>query len=145
MMDIQAAIGLHQLERVEENWQRRYTIWQRYTQGLAGLPIGLPPDPEPDTRHGRHLFTILIDPKRAGLERDQFLAAMHAQNIGTGVHYLSVPEHPYYQDRLGWRPEAWPESLRIGRQTVSLPLSPHLTDDDVEDVLLAVYRVLGRE
>jgi dTDP-4-amino-4,6-dideoxygalactose transaminase len=61
-----------------------------------------------------------------------------------GVHYLSLPEHPYYQDRLGWRPEDTPEAMRIGRQTVSLPLSPALTDADVEDVIRAVYSGIAR-
>jgi dTDP-4-amino-4,6-dideoxygalactose transaminase len=63
---------------------------------------------------------------------------MTAQRIGVGVHYLSLPEHPYYQDRLGWRPADTPNAMRIGRQTVSLPLSPALTDADVADVIAAV-------
>jgi dTDP-4-amino-4,6-dideoxygalactose transaminase len=59
------------------------------------------------------------------------------------VHYLSVPEHPYYQQRFGWRPEQWPHAMRLGRQTVSLPLSPALTDADVERVVAAVRRIVG--
>jgi dTDP-4-amino-4,6-dideoxygalactose transaminase len=58
------------------------------------------------------------------------------------VHYLSVPEHPYYQQRYGWRPEQWPQAMRIGRQTVSLPLSPKLTDGDVARILEAVRTTL---
>jgi len=62
-------------------------------------------------------------------------------NVGVGVHYLSLAEQPLYQDRFGWRPADYPHAMRIGRQTVSLPLSPKLTDDDVEDVVAAVTRV----
>ena len=67
---------------------------------------------------------------------------MTEQNIGIGVHYRAIPEHPFYQDRFGWRPESFPHATRIGRQTVSLPLSPKLSDEDVEDVVEAVRRVL---
>ena len=59
------------------------------------------------------------------------------------MHYLSIPEHPFYQRTLGWHPEDYPHALRIGRQTVSLPISAKLTDDDVQDVIAAVFRVLG--
>jgi dTDP-4-amino-4,6-dideoxygalactose transaminase len=138
MMDIQAAIGIHQLERVEANWQRRQEIWQRYDEAFAGLPITLPAAPEPDTRHAYHLYTLLIDERTARTSRDHFLDGMTRRNIGVGVHYLSIPEHPYYQEAFGWRPEDFPNAMRIGRQTVSIPLSARLSDSDVEDVIAAV-------
>ncbi|MFZ0871432.1 MAG: DegT/DnrJ/EryC1/StrS family aminotransferase [Rhodanobacter sp.] len=142
MMDLQAAIGLHQLARVEENWQRRRELWQRYDAELAGLPITLPAAPEADTRHGYHLYTVMIDPARCGISRDGFLDAMNAARIGTGVHYLSVPEHPYYQQHFGWQPEQWPNAMQLGRQTVSLPLSPAMSDADVDRVVQAVRDIL---
>jgi dTDP-4-amino-4,6-dideoxygalactose transaminase len=142
MMDLQAAIGIHQLARVERNWQRREAIWSRYMQAFADLPIGLPAAPAPDTRHAYHLFTIMVDKARCGVARDDFLNAMNAKRIGTGVHYLAIPEHPYYQQRYGWKPEQWPNAMRIGRQTVSLPLSPKLSDADVERVIRAVRETL---
>ncbi len=135
MMDLQAAIGIHQLQRVEANWLRRQAIWQRYHEAFANLPITLPAPVEQNTRHGYHLYTILIDEQRCGINRDRFLDAMTAQNIGIGVHYLSIPEHPYYQQTFGWQPEDYPEAMKIGRQTVSLPLSAKLTDEDVGDVI----------
>src|SRR5699024_10906014 len=145
MMDLQAAIGIHQLARVERNWQRRERVWNRYMQGLADLPIELPAPPDPDSRHAYHLFTIMIDEARCGIARDAFLDAMNARRIGTGVHYLSIPEHPYYQERYGWRPEQWPNAMRLGRQTVSLPLSPKLNDADVTRVMDAVRGCLHAE
>ncbi|WP_243050725.1 DegT/DnrJ/EryC1/StrS family aminotransferase [Dyella sp. RRB7] len=144
MMDLQAAIGIHQLARVEQNWARRRELWQRYDEAFAGLPIGLPALPEADTRHGYHLYTVMIDVERCGISRDGFLEAMNAGRIGTGVHYLSVPEHPYYQQRFGWRPEQWPHAMRLGRQTVSLPLSPAMSDEDAERVIDAVQSLIGR-
>jgi len=142
MMDLQAAIGIHQLARVQKNWQQRQKIWSRYQRAFADLPLGLPSEPEPGTRHAYHLYTVLVDEAQAGISRDRFLDAMTAENIGVGVHYLSIPEHPYYQQRFDWRPEDYPHAMRIGRQTLSLPISAKLTDEDVEDVIKAVKRVL---
>ena len=143
MMDLQAALGIHQLERVEKGWRRRRAIWECYDEAFADLPLGLPAAPEPGTRHAYHLYTVKVDEARAGISRDAFLDAMTARKIGVGVHYVSVPEHPYYQQTFGWRPEDTPQATRIGRQTVSLPLSPKLTDEDVQDVIAAVRDVLG--
>jgi dTDP-4-amino-4,6-dideoxygalactose transaminase len=143
MMDLQAAIGIHQLARVERNRKRREAIWNRYMEAFADLPIGLPAPPAPDTQHAYHLFTIMVDEARCGISRDAFLDAMNARRIGTGVHYLAVPEHPYYLQRFGWSPEHWPNAMRIGRQTVSLPLSPKLTDADVDRVTDTVRNILG--
>lgn len=142
MMDIQAAIGIHQLKRIEPYWQRRRRIWERYNEAFSGLPVTLPAPPEPGTRHAYHLYTLLIDEKRTGVSRDAFLNAMTAENIGVGVHYLSIPEHPYYQKTFGWKPEDHPDAARVGRQIVSIPLSAKLTDEDVEDVISAVRRSL---
>ena len=89
----------------------------------------------------RHCFHRIS--AQAGISRDAFLEGMTRQNIGVGVHYLSIPEHPYYQDRFGWQPEDYPHATRIGRQTVSLPLSPKLTAGDVADVIKATRLVLA--
>ncbi|MDX1487357.1 MAG: DegT/DnrJ/EryC1/StrS family aminotransferase [Acidiferrobacterales bacterium] len=142
MMDLQAAIGIHQLERVERYWQRRRVIWERYNEAFRHLPIRLPADPETEIRHAYHLYTILIDEHSAQINRDAFLAAMTAHNIGVGVHYMSIAEYPYYQRKYGWRPEDYPQAMRIGRQTVSLPLSARLSDQDVGDVISAVESTL---
>jgi dTDP-4-amino-4,6-dideoxygalactose transaminase len=144
MMDIQAAIGIHQLRRIQKNWERRQEIWATYQREFADLPLTLPAQPDEGSRHAYHLYTVLIDHERTNLTRDQFIADMTTENIGVGVHYQSIPVHPYYQERFGWQPEDYPHSLRIGQQTVSLPLSPKLADNDVADVVRAVRKVLHR-
>ncbi len=138
MMDLQAALGIHQLRRVEACWRRRAWVWRRYMEAFEGLPIGLPAPVEKQTRHAHHLFTVFIDQTRAGISRDEFLNRMTAEGIGVGVHYMSIPEHPYYQKTFGWRPEDYPNAMKIGRQTVSLPISAKLSDADVDDVIQAV-------
>jgi dTDP-4-amino-4,6-dideoxygalactose transaminase len=142
MMDLQACLGLLQLKRIERYYSRRKAIWENYDAAFADLPLARPAPPEPRTRHGLHLYTLLVDKSACGLTRDEFLSAMTARNIGVGVHYLSIPEHPYYQQTFGWRPEDYPNAMRIGRSTMSIPLSARLTDEDVQDVIAAVRACL---
>jgi len=98
---------------------------------------------ETNTRHAHHLFTILVDSRIAGISRDQFLDRMTAQGIGVGVHYMSIPEHPYYQQTFGWKAEDYPNAMRIGRQIVSLPISAKLSEIDASDVVEAVLRTIN--
>jgi dTDP-4-amino-4,6-dideoxygalactose transaminase len=142
MMDLQAALGIHQLRRVDANWALRGRIWARYLEAFEDLPITLPAPVEPNSRHAYHLMTVLLDEKRCGMSRDAFLEAMTREKLGVGVHYLSIPEHPVYQEEFGWRPEDYPHAMRIGRQTVSLPLSAKLTDENVERVTKTVIAIL---
>lgn len=142
MMDVAAALGLHQLARVEENWVRRRALWSRYQAELAGTGLVLPAEPEPDTRHAYHLFPVMVDEALCGVSRDAFLEGMAAHHVGVGVHYQSIPEHPVYQERIGWRPEDWPEAHWIGQRTASLSLTPSMSDADQDDVIEAVRRVL---
>lgn len=142
MMDLQAAIGIHQLARVEKSWLRRREIWNRYQTELADLPLDLPAEPEPGSRHAYHLYTILIDAEAAGITRDAFLDEMTRRKIGIGVHYLSIPEHPFYKERFGWSTDDFPNARDIGRRTISLPISPKLTDADQDDVIRAVRSII---
>ncbi|CAN5763621.1 DegT/DnrJ/EryC1/StrS family aminotransferase [soil metagenome] len=142
MMDLQAAIGVHQFTHVDRWLNRRAEIWRRYAEAYADLPVGLPVPDAADTVHARHLYTLMIDPRDAGVTRDEFMARMHSLGIGTGVHYLAVHLHPYYRDHFGYRPEDFPNATWISERTVSLPLSPGLSDHDVQDVIDAVRYVL---
>jgi dTDP-4-amino-4,6-dideoxygalactose transaminase len=142
MMDLQASIGIHQLNRVEKMWGQRELIWNRYQNELNDLPITLPSSIlDFDSKHAYHLFTILIDPNNSGITRDNFLVEMTKLNIGLGVHYRSIPEFSYYQNRFNWRPQNWPNSYKVGQQTVSLPLSPKMTSSDVDDVICSVRSI----
>lgn len=144
MMDIQAAIGIHQLQRVEQNWLRRKSVWANYNEAFRNVPLTLPEPPDVNVKHAYHLYPVLIDRKASGIDRDTFLTEMTKRKIGVGVHYLSIPEHPYYQRNYGWRPEDYPVAHAIGRSTVSLPLSAKLTDDDVGDVIEAVISLIHK-
>ena len=142
MMDLQAALGIHQLARIDRWWERRREIVHRYRKQLADLPLRFQNDAPEGSRHAYHLFPIVIDNARAKVDRDTFLEAMTARRLGVGVHYLSIPEHPFYQETFQWRPQDYPNAFAVGRQTVSLPLSPRLTDEDVSSVIQAVREIL---
>lgn len=142
MMDLQAAIGIHQLGRVEENLKRREEIWRSYAQAFEDLPLSIPPEPEAGDRHARHLFIILLELERLRMDRDQVLEALHAEGIGTGVHYRALHLHPYYRERFGYKKGDFPNTEWIGERTLSLPFSPKLSDQDVADVIQAVRKVL---
>ena len=143
LTDLQAAIGLQQLPHIETWLERREAIWRRYDHAFADLPIGRPAPVADDVRHARHLYAVLIDPDRCGIDRDTFMLRMHERNIGTGVHYMAAHLHAFYRDSYGYRPSDFPNATWISQRTVSIPLSPHLSEEDVEDVVDAVRDVAG--
>jgi len=142
MTDIQAALGVHQLARVELNLVRRQEIWARYDAAFADLPVFLPAPEAAGTRHARHLYTLLLDIDRLRVDRDAVQAALHELKIGTGIHYRALHLHRYYRETYGYARGDFPHSEWISDRTLSLPLSPKLGDDDVADVIHAVRRTL---
>ncbi len=143
MMDLQAAIGLHQLKKVGPFWERRRTLWDRYDRALQGLPLRTPAPAEKGTRHAYHLYTPMIDVDRARVSRDGFLDAMTKRNIGVGVHYVALHLHPFYQKTFGTKRGDFPNAEWVSDRTVSIPLSPKLSDQDADDVVGAVRDILG--
>lgn len=139
MMDIQAAIGIHQLPRIEKYWQRRKQIWDVYSQAFRDLPVFTPLEAEPHTRHALHLYTLLLDIGRLKMSRDEFLMKMTKRNIGIGVHYIALHLQPYYRKTFGYKKGDFPNAEWISARTVSLPLSAKLTNNDVKDVIAAVH------
>jgi dTDP-4-amino-4,6-dideoxygalactose transaminase len=144
MMDLQAAIGLHQLASLEDHWQRRDAIWRQYDQALADLPVTCPaPVPDGD-RHARHLYTVLVDPE-SGWTRDALVIALRSQGIATSVHFRAVHLLRYYADRFALRPGMFPVAEMVSDRTLSLPLSAGMRDDQVARVIAALRRTLLRE
>lgn len=142
MTDLQAAIGVHQLPRVERYWRRREEIWNRYNEAFIDLPVYIPLTIESDTRHAYHLYTLLLDIDKLNITRDEFLNEMTKQNIGVGVHYIALHLHPYYQKMFGYKRGDFPNAEWISDRTVSLPLSAKHTDEDARDVIEAVKQTI---
>ncbi len=141
MTDVQAAVGLHQLPRLDQWIDRRAELWERYDELLAGLPLATPPRPDPETRHARHLYQVLLKPD-APLTRDELLEGLNARNIGTGVHYRAVHLHPFYRERYGLSPQDFPVANMISERTLSLPLGPGVSESDQDDVAAAMSDLL---
>lgn len=142
MMDIQAALGIHQLSRVEENLKQREKIWEYYNEKFSDLPVFLPNLKEKDARHARHLYTLFIDLKRVKVSRNAILNALFKENIGASIHYISLHLHPFYQETYGFKEDDFPNAKFISDRTISIPLSTKLSEDDINDVVTAVRKVL---
>ncbi|PYO54988.1 MAG: UDP-4-amino-4,6-dideoxy-N-acetyl-beta-L-altrosamine transaminase [Candidatus Rokuibacteriota bacterium] len=142
LTDLQCALGLSQLVRLEQFLKRRAELAQRYRTELAGQPGLLLPAVAPDVRHAWHIFPVLLQPERLRADRRTVLAALRAENIGVAVHYVPVYWHPYYQAR-GYRRGLCPRAEWAFERLLTLPLFPAMTDEDADDVLAAVRKVLG--
>lgn len=142
MMDLQAALGIHQLKRIEKNFAIRKKYWHIYMKELADIPeIILPAPEEINTRHARHLFGILLQTDKLVISRDQFIAALIAENIGSGVHFNAIHLHKYYRETYGYKKGNYPKAEYVSDRILSLPLSPQMTEKDVYEVIEAVKKL----
>jgi dTDP-4-amino-4,6-dideoxygalactose transaminase len=143
MLDIQAAIGLGQLSRLDEFNARRASIVERYKKAFSELEgLVLPATPSYEHVHAWHIFTPLIDLDLLDLSRDEFMSLMREANIGTAYHYQAVHLFDFYRKNFGFRPGDFPNAERVSERIVSLPLFPAMTDSDVEDVIEAVTSIV---
>jgi dTDP-4-amino-4,6-dideoxygalactose transaminase len=143
-MDIQAAIGLHQLRELDGFVERRAELANRYQEALADWPQWqLPVEPDYPHKHSWHIYTPLLNLDVAGMERDEFMLAMKEKNIGTGLHYRAVHLYPYYRDCFGYNDGDYPHAENVANRIVSLPLFPAMTDaehDRVVDVMYEIFK-----
>ena len=143
MPDISAAIGIHQLKKVEKFSIKREKIWNLYNNEFKNLPIELPAPVETNTRHAYHLYNICVDKNKCNIDRDSFLNLMNSNKIGVGVHYESIPTHPFYKNKFGWNPNDFPNSNKFGSQTVSIPLSPYLSENNLDKIISVVKKIVA--
>lgn len=142
MMDIQAGIGLAQLDRFDAMQKKRQDIWNRYMRELSDLPLTLPSRVPTHMTHALHLFTILVSLERLKASRDRIVEALHQEGIGTGIHFIALHLHPYYKKRFSFERSSFPNARFISDRTISLPLSSRLAKEDVSDVIAGVKKVL---
>jgi dTDP-4-amino-4,6-dideoxygalactose transaminase len=142
MMDIQAALGLHQLPRLEGFIEARTRMAMAYQCAFQELPGLILPKAVPyPSRHAWHLYTPLVNIDALTIDRDRFMLELKERNIGTGLHYTALHEFSYYADAYGWRPDDFPEAHFVSERIVSLPLYPAMTERDQCDVIEAVHDV----
>jgi len=144
MTDIQAALGIHQLARLEQFLECRSKYACMYSEAFGAMPGVSVPIVNADGRHSWHLYTIQLDLERLSINRAQFIEALRAEQIGTSVHFIPVHLHPYYRNRFGFRRGDYPKAERVYDGIISLPLYPKMTEQDIKDVISAVAGILRR-
>jgi dTDP-4-amino-4,6-dideoxygalactose transaminase len=143
LTDLQAAVGLAQLRRIEEMNARRAKLAGLYDRFFDETPEIIRPARVPyPSRHAWHLYTILIDPEKTGLTRDEFREEMRKRNIGTGLHFLAVHELSFYRERYRPATELLRNSEYVAARIVSLPLFPDMQEEDVVEVVEEIRDIL---
>lgn len=141
LTDIQSALGLSQLGKLDRFLEARERLAARYHETLAGLPIRLPVT-RPGVRHGLHLFAIRLADEWAS-QRDKIFTKLREAGIGVQVHYIPVHHHPYYQE-LGYKKGICPKAEAFFSSEISLPLFPSLSDADQETVVRVLAQLLTK-
>jgi len=141
MTELQAALGLSQMHRLDAYVARRHEVAARYDRLLQGLPVATPWQ-HPDSHSGLHLYVVRVDSAASGRTRGQVFAALRDSGIGVNVHYIPVHTQPYYQ-RLGFRVGDFPESERYYSEAISLPMYATLTDAQQDEVVAALRHALA--
>ena len=150
LTDFQSALGLAQITRLDRWIRRRNDIADRYTRAFAPMagirPLAVRQGIRPlavrqGIRHGWHLYVVRLDRQQLGIDRATAFDALRSQGIGVGVHYIPVHLHPFYRDRFGTRPGLCPAAEAAYEEILSLPIFPAMTDQDVDDVILAIQKL----
>lgn len=143
MNDLQASLGVCQIERVDEFRESRARIAATYTAGLEGLSALKLPRGYDRGHHAWHLYPIQVDPKATTIGRDDVVRALLDEGIGVSVHFIPIHYHPFYRDHLGLPPGTFPVTESYFEKAISLPIYPDMTDEDAQDVVTAVDKVLA--
>jgi UDP-4-amino-4,6-dideoxy-N-acetyl-beta-L-altrosamine transaminase len=143
LTDIACALGSQQLKKLEANLAQRRKIAERYTAAFREIPKLVLPAVRQNANPAWHLFPIRLDGVKLKAERAQVFRALRAENIGVNVHYIPVHRHPYYSERFGYRGGEYPVAEDAYERLISLPMFHGMSDQDVEDVIRAVDKVIS--
>lgn len=138
MSDIQASIGLVQLKRLPELYERRLAIVNRYDQAFKKSNLVKPLTVKSGYQSSHHLYAIRINLEALKIDRDQFIAELAERNIGTGVHYIPIHMMSYYAKKYGWKPSDFPVAEKVFERLLSIPLCSRMTVQDADDVIAAI-------
>lgn len=144
MMDLQAALGIHQLKELDRFIARRTELANRYLEALGDWPQWrLPQAPSYDHVHAWHLFTPILNCEAAGVNRDELMQAMKEKNVGTGLHFRAAHLYPFYREQYGFKEGDFPAAEHAGDRILSLPLFPDMSDADQDRVLDVMYSIFN--
>jgi len=140
MTELQAALGVSQLTRLDRYIERRHELARRYDARLAELPVTLPWQ-HPDSYSGLHLYVIRLQLKKLALSHREVFEALRESGIGVNLHYIPVYLQPYFQ-RMGFDPASFPQAQAYYREAISLPMYSTLTEQQQDVVVAALQKVL---
>jgi dTDP-4-amino-4,6-dideoxygalactose transaminase len=144
MFDLQAAVALPQLAKIESFWRRRLELKARLDAGLQDVPEIVPLAGRPGLKHAHHLYPVVVRTERLTRDRDGIMDAIQGENVGVGVHFRAVHLHPYYTETWGFRRGMFPNAESYSDRALSLPLYPKMTDGDADDIVAVVRSVTDR-
>jgi len=144
MFDIQAALGIHQLKKVEKFLEVRRKYVVMYDKAFEKIPEIKILGRKENIKHSHYLYIILVKTEDLTTDRDTIMNAIQAQNIGIGIHFRALHLQPYYKNTYGFKPGDFPNAEHASDRVISLPLYPALTEEDVADVIEAVRKVITR-
>ena len=142
MTDIQAALGLAQLRKLEWMWEKRREIARSYLQSFQAINELISYRPNSDVTNAWHLFTLKLNLDRLTINRNQFIQELTHDGIGTSVHFIPLYRHPFYRKMYNYAKEDFPNSEWIYERTISLPIFPGMTKSDVNRVVKSVLRII---
>jgi len=143
MSDLQASIGIHQLKKLNKMQGRRHEIAKLYNQAFENIPELVLPHHDKFVEHAWHLYPLLIRIESLKIDRNEFIEALKAENIGTSVHFIPLHLHPYYKDTYGYEYGDFPNTEYFYEREISLPIYPKMTNEDVHDVVNAVKKIIN--
>ena len=141
MTDIQAAMGLSQLDKLESYIKIRQKHAETYTEAFQQMPQVTVPQRIDGIRHAENMYVIMLKLEHLKIDRDEFIRCLRAENIFPGVHFRAAHLHSYYRDTFGYKRGDCPIAEDASDRVLTLPFSPKLTEDDIRDVIRAVKKI----
>ncbi len=144
LTDIQSALGVAQLKKVEWMWEKRKNIAEKYTDAFNKSELITPPFVKSNRISAWHLYVIKLNLEALSIDRAKFIEEIKTKGIGTSVHFIPLHKHPFYKNTFGYKSEDFPASEWIYERVISLPIYPGMTDEEVNRVIEAVMKVAGK-
>lgn len=143
MSDLQASIGIHQIGKLDQMQKRREEIADKYNKSFAEIPQLTTPTVKNYATNAWHLYPVQVNDDLLSINRNDFIEALKAENIGTSVHFIPLHLHPYYKEKYGFKGISFPNAESLYNHEISLPIYPKMADEDVDDVISAVKKIIN--
>jgi len=142
MSDIQAALGIEQLKKVELFWEKRDRVVKKYRKALENIPEIELFEEDRDSKNGRHIMVIKLNLSALSITRDQFMEKLKKLGIGCSIHFISLHLHPFYREKYGFSESDFPVAADLSKRVITLPLFPDMSNDDLNHVVKSIKDII---